>query len=45
VEIVLNKRASASRPGKRRDDYDVLADGVAIGGIFKVRLGGRIPWM
>jgi len=44
--LVLNKRASASRPGKRRDDdYDVLADGVAVGRIFKVRLGGRTPWM
>jgi hypothetical protein len=27
------------------DDYDVLADGVMIGRIFKVRLGGRTPWM
>ena len=44
--LVLNKRASVSRPGKRRDDdYDVLADGVAVGRIFKVRLGGRTPWM
>jgi hypothetical protein len=38
------KRASIShRSGKERDDdYDVLADGVVVGRIFKVRVGGRI---
>ena len=35
-------RASASRTD---DNYDVLADGVVIGRIFKVRLDGRTPWM
>jgi len=44
------KRASIShRSGKERDDdyddYDVLADGVVVGRIFKVRVGGRTPWM
>jgi hypothetical protein len=40
------KRAPASRPsGEWTDDYDVLADGVVVGRIFKVRLGGRTPWM
>jgi len=41
------KRASIShRSGKERDDdYDVLADGVLVGRIFKVRVGGRTPWM
>jgi hypothetical protein len=41
------KRASIShRSGKERDDdYDILADGVVVGRIFKVRVGGRTPWM
>jgi hypothetical protein len=41
------KRASIShRSGKERDDdYGVLADGVVVGRIFKVRVGGRTPWM
>ena len=45
--LALNKRASVSRPSgkKRDDDYDVLADGVVVGRIFKVRLGGRTPWI
>jgi hypothetical protein len=40
-------RASASRPSGKKsdDDYGVLADGVVVGRIFKVRLGGRRPWM
>jgi hypothetical protein len=39
------KRAS-NRSGKERDDdYEVLAEGVVVGRIFKVRLGGRTPWM
>jgi hypothetical protein len=46
-DYLVLKRASASRPSGKRsdDDYDVLADGVAVGRIFKVRLGGRTPWM
>ena len=40
------KCASISRTGKERDDdYDVFADGVVVGRIFKVRVGGRTPWM
>jgi hypothetical protein len=41
------KRASIShRSGKERDDdYDVLDDGVVVGRIFKVQVGGRTPWM
>jgi hypothetical protein len=40
------KRASIShRSGKERDDDYVLADGVVVGRIFKVRVGGRTPWM
>jgi hypothetical protein len=41
------KRASIShRSGKERDDdYDVLADRIVVGRIFKVRVGGRTPWM
>jgi hypothetical protein len=37
----------ALRKGKkgRRANYDVLADGVVVGRIFKVRVGGRTPWM
>ena len=40
-------RASASRPSGKKsdDDYHVLADGVVVGRIFKVRVGGRTPWM
>ena len=45
-QLVL-KHASASRPSGRwnDDEYDVLADGVVVGRVFKVRLGGRTPWM
>jgi hypothetical protein len=41
------KRASIShRSGKERDDdYDVLADGVVVGRISKVQVGGRTPWV
>ena len=41
------KRASISHrlSKERHDDYDVLADGVLVGRIFKVRVGGRTPWM
>jgi hypothetical protein len=42
VDQLILKRASASRSD---DNYDVLADGVLVGRIFKVRLGGRTPWM
>jgi hypothetical protein len=42
VDQLILKRASASRSD---DSYDVLADGVVIGRIFKVRVGGRTPWM
>jgi hypothetical protein len=46
-DYLVLKLASGSRPSGKRsdDDYDVLADGVVIGRIFKVRLGGRTPWM
>jgi hypothetical protein len=44
VDQLILKRASAS-PRSGDDDYDVLADGVMVGRIFKVRLGGRTPWM
>jgi hypothetical protein len=46
-DYLVLKSASASRPSSKRsdDDYHVLADGVLIGRIFKVRLGGRTPWM
>ena len=46
-DYLVLKLASASRPSGKRsdDDYDVLADGVVVGRIFKVRLGGRTPWM
>jgi hypothetical protein len=40
------KRGISPRSGKERDDeHDVLADGVVVGRIFKVRVGGRTPWM
>ena len=41
------KRASASRSSGEwnDDDFEVLADDVVVGRIFKVRLGGRTPWM
>jgi hypothetical protein len=42
VDQLNLKRASASR---RDDNYDVLAEGVVVGRIFKVRVGGRTPWM
>jgi hypothetical protein len=42
VDQLILKRASASR---RDDNYEVLAEGVVVGRIFKVRLGGRTPWM
>ena len=42
MDQLILKRASASRSD---DNYDVLADGVLVGRIFKVRLGGRTPWM
>jgi hypothetical protein len=38
-DYLVLKRASASSPSGKRgdDDYDVLADGVVVGRIFKVR--------
>ena len=42
MDQLILKRASASRSD---DNYNVLADDVVVGRIFKVRLGGRTPWM
>ena len=40
------KPASSHRSGNKRDDeYDVVANNVMVGRIFKVRVGGRTPWM
>ena len=46
-DYLLLKRAALGRPPGRwnNDDYNVLADGEVVGRIFKVRLGGRTPWM
>ena len=47
-DYLLLKRAALGRPSGKwnDDDYDVLADGVVVGRIFKVRrLAGRTPWM
>jgi hypothetical protein len=46
-DYLVLKRALASRPSGEwsDDDHAVLADGVVVGRIFKVRLGGRTPWM
>ena len=48
MEKLILKRASASRPSGEwnDDDYDVLADGVVVGRIFKVHAApvGQ-PWM
>jgi hypothetical protein len=44
--LTLKRGSISHRSGKERnDDYDVLADDVVIGRIFKVRVGGRTPWM
>jgi hypothetical protein len=47
-DYLLLKRASASRPSGEwnDDDFDVLADGVVVGRIFKVNAApvGQ-PWM
>jgi hypothetical protein len=43
-QLILERAAASLLSGKRSDDnYDVL--GVVVGRIFKVRLGGRRPWM
>jgi hypothetical protein len=45
---LILKRASASRPSGQwnDDDYDVLADGVAVGRIFKAAASPvGTPWM
>ena len=40
------KRASASRQFSSEDDYDVLADGMAVGRIFKASASPvGTPWM
>ena len=47
-DYLLLKRAALNRPSGELsdDDFDVLADGVVVGRIFKVRrLAGRTPWM
>ena len=44
--LLLKPASTSRRSGRGRDDdYNVLADGVIVGRIFKVRLGGRTPWM
>jgi hypothetical protein len=44
--LLLKPASTSRRSGRGRDDdYNVLADGVMVGRIFKVRLGGRTPWM
>jgi len=47
-DYLILKRASASRPSGEwnEDDYDVLADGVVVGRIFKVHAApAGTPWM
>ena len=45
-DYLVLKRASASRPSGEYDDYDVLADGVVVGRIFKSNAApGGSPWM
>jgi len=47
-DYLILKPASTSRPSGQwsDDDFDVLAEGVVVGRIFKVRrLAGRTPWM
>jgi hypothetical protein len=46
-DYLILKRASASRPSGKwnDDDYDVLADGVVVGRIFKVNASQvGTPW-
>jgi hypothetical protein len=46
-DYLILKRASASRPSGKwnDDDYDVLADGVVVGRIFKVNASPvGTPW-
>jgi hypothetical protein len=48
MTVLLLKRASASRPSGNwnDDDYDVLADGVVVGRIFKVHAAPvGTPWI
>jgi hypothetical protein len=48
AEQLILKRASASRPSGEwsDDDFDVLADGVVVGRIFKANAGPvGSPWM
>jgi hypothetical protein len=46
-DYLLLKRASASRPSGQRgdDDFDVLADGVVVGRIFKLNAAPPMSWM
>jgi hypothetical protein len=47
-DYLVLKRASASRPSGEwnEDDYDVLADGVVVGRLFKVNAAPvGMPWM
>ena len=47
-DYLLLKRASVSRPSGQwsDDDYDVLADGVVVGRIFKANAApASTPWM
>jgi hypothetical protein len=47
AQTLILKRAAASRPsGQWSDDYDVHADGVVVGRIFKANaLSVGTPWM
>jgi hypothetical protein len=48
VTTLILKRASASRPSGEwnEDDYDVLADGIVVGRIFKANAAPvGSPWM
>jgi hypothetical protein len=46
-DYLILKRASASRTSGewREDDYDVLAEGVVVGRIFKAESPVGTPWM
>src|SRR5260370_34703012 len=47
IDYLVLKRASASRPSGEwsEDDFDVLADGVVVGRIFKAESPAGTPWM
>jgi hypothetical protein len=46
-DYLILKRASTSRPSGEwdDDDFDVLADGVVVGRIFKPEVLPGLPWM